>query len=373
MSPISYYIGTLSGTSIDAIDLALIAVDKNKKLQLIASYQQEIPIHLQQQLQQLCLPQHNELVHFGQADREFSMVTSQGVLQLLQQAQLQPKDIIAIGSHGQTIRHHPNLTPAFTLQLGCPATLAVQTGIDVISHFRQKDVALGGQGAPLSPIIHHHFFHQSSTDTAVVNLGGITNITWLPKQGQLLGFDSGPANTLIDAWYQHHHQDSLYDQEGKWASTGRVHPALLQVLLSDPYFALAPPKSTGREYFTLPWLLRVLSEKFAAERITPADIQATLVELTATSLCQALSKYAPAKEVYLCGGGVHNLYLKQRLQALAPNVRWTTTAVKGVDPDWLEAILFGWLAYCHLQKYHANITSVTGAQATSVLGSYTPA
>src|SRR5690554_1492861 len=362
------YIGLLSGTSIDAIDLALISI-QGERIELLHCYSHPFPPQLQQRLQSLCTPQQNELVAFGLADRDFSLVASEAVNQLLSLSGYSANDISAIGSHGQTVRHHPELTPSFSLQLGCAATLASNTGIAVVSHFRQKDIALGGQGAPLAPALHAALFHEPAIDRAVINLGGIANITWLPKQAEVIGFDCGPANTLLDAWYQQHHA-GRYDKNGEWSSLGTVNQTLLNSCLADPYFHKAPPKSTGREYFTLPWLQQHLSKQPTLE---PADVQATLVELTVRSVIQALENFTPAGEVYLCGGGVHNLQLFNRLQKLCPQTSWQSTDILGVNPDWVEAILFAWLAHCHLQGLKGSLTAVTGAERPAVLGSYTPA
>lgn len=362
------YIGILSGTSIDAIDLALVAM-KGEHIELLHCYSHPFPPALQQRLQNLCTPQSNELVAFGLADRDFSLIASQAVTKLLTQSGYTANDICAIGSHGQTVRHHPELMPSFSLQLGCPATLASNTGIAVVSHFRQKDIALGGQGAPLAPALHAALFQSPHVDRAVVNLGGIANITWLPKQAQIIGFDCGPANTLLDAWYQQH-QPGRFDKNGEWGRLGTIHEGLLKSCLADPYFHKAPPKSTGREYFTLPWLQQHLSKQPSLE---PVDVQATLVELTARSIIQALEQFTPAREVYLCGGGVHNLQLSRRLQKLSPQTSWQSTDSLGVSPDWVEAILFAWLAHCHVQGLKGSLAAVTGAQRPAILGSYTPA
>lgn len=364
------YIGVLSGTSIDALDLALITID-GEHIKLLHCYNHPFPSTLHKRLQTLCTPSANELVEFGLADREFALVAGQAVQQLITLSGLQASDIAAIGSHGQTIRHHPELTPAFSLQLGCPATLAATTGIAVVSHFRQKDIALGGQGAPLAPALHHALFHSSEQNRVVINLGGIANISWLPAQGEVIGFDCGPANTLLDAWYQKHHINKYYDANGDWARSGKVNPALLQLFLTDPYFKLAPPKSTGREYFTLAWLACYLERH--SSYVSAVDVQATLLELTATSVVQALAEFAPASQAYLCGGGVHNKKLIQCLQRLAPQIAWQSTAELGVDPDWVEAILFAWLARCHVEGLMGSLTAVTGASRPAVLGSYTPA
>lgn len=372
-----YYIGTLSGTSIDAIDAALVSF-QGESIELIATYSHAFPIHLRQRLQQLCVANdqanESELVQFGLAEREFSLATAAAVQQLLQQTGFSAQQITAIGAHGQTVRHHPELTPAFSLQLGCAATLACATDIAVISHFRQKDIALGGQGAPLAPALHHALFYSPEKNRAIINLGGIANISYLPTQGQVIGFDSGPANTLLDAWYQKH-QKGRFDHKGQWATTGQVNQALLTRFLADPYFQQAPPKSTGREYFTLAWLEKNLQAHTKQHRQTlaAADIQASLVALTATSVVQAFEQFAPVQQAFLCGGGAHNLALTQALAQLAPHISWHSTALLGVDPNWVEAMLFAWLAHRYMQGLTGSLTAVTGAKRPAILGSYTPA
>ncbi|RUO40057.1 anhydro-N-acetylmuramic acid kinase [Aliidiomarina taiwanensis] len=368
------YLGALSGTSIDAIDIAITAIDA-AGIELVSSYSHPFPPALKQQLQQLCSPHANELVNYGLADRDFALETAKAVQHALAAAGVQPQEIIAIGSHGQTVRHHPELTPAFSLQLGCPATLAANTGIAVVSHFRQKDIAVGGQGAPLAPALHQALFHSTEYNRAVINLGGIANISWLPASGDITGFDCGPANTLLDAWYQQHHKQAHFDRDGAWARSGQPLAPLLEACLADPYFQLAAPKSTGREYFNLRWLHHKLAAFTAVtgQEPTPTDVQATLLELTAHTVGHALMQQGHCDQVYLCGGGVKNTYLVERLQALTPNIDWHSTAVLGVDPEWVEAILFAWLAYAHVTTQAGNVTQVTGAKRPVVLGSYTPA
>lgn len=381
----TYYLGTLSGTSIDSIDVALVEVTTEGKLRLCAQHQQPFSQALAENLQALCLPQTNEVYALGQASRQFAIETAQAVQTLLQSNHFTPKQITAIGSHGQTVRHHPNAYPSFSLQIGCPDTLAALTNIPVVSHFRQKDIALGGQGAPLAPAFHQAVFKTKShalENVAVLNLGGIANITWLPSQGPILGFDTGPANTLLDRWYQAHAanlslRNTPYDTAGQWAQSGQVCTPLLQTLLADPYFSLPPPKSTGREYFTLAWLQSYLTQfqqahPKLAQPLQPQDIQATLVELTALSVLQAIEKHCPTHILYLCGGGVHNQYLINRLRYLAPSIQFESSQALGIEPDWVEAMLFAWLAYCHVNQLPIDLRTVTGARRPAILGRFTP-
>lgn len=369
------YLGILSGTSLDALDIVLVAIAADGSLRHQAAMNWPLPQPLRKLCHQLCTPGTNELVRYGTADRLFAQTAAEGVLHLLKQENVDTDAVTAIGSHGQTVRHHPDLSPGFTLQLGCPHTLAALTKIDVIAQFRQKDIAFGGQGAPLAPAFHDKVFRSPQRNRVIVNIGGITNLTLLPADpdGTVIGFDSGPGNTLMDDWIYRHHQHH-YDVNGHWAASGEVHPQLLQLLLSDPYFAKAAPKSTGREYFTPQWLHRAL-EHFSA--IPPADVQATLAELTAQSLCSAIATTAKQHqlkldEVYVCGGGVHNQHLLNRCAALLPTSQWQSTASLGVDPDWVEGALFAWLAWCHCHKKAPDLSKVTGAAKVSILGAHFP-
>ncbi|MCC5854486.1 MAG: anhydro-N-acetylmuramic acid kinase [Idiomarina sp.] len=361
------YLGALSGTSMDAIDLILVDFAV-KPLAVIGKLSAPFPDALRKKCEALCRPGENELVRFAEADREFASAVAKAIHILLKKANVSPEDVRAIGSHGQTVRHHPDHQPGFTIQLGCPDTLAVKTGIPVISRFRHKDIALGGEGAPLAPALHQALFHSEFEHRAVVNLGGIANISWLPKTGDVTGFDCGPANTLLDGWYALHHSGS-FDKDGFWAASGRVDEPLLNAMLSDSFFARKPPKSTGREYFTMGWLEEHLR---AHNDLTPVDVQATLLELTARSLTDALKQHAPAQTVYLCGGGAHNRALWAALMRLAPSIYWHPTRTLGIEGDWVEAILFAWLAMRYMHHLPGNLKAVTGAQREAILGSYTP-
>ncbi|TRW48157.1 anhydro-N-acetylmuramic acid kinase [Aliidiomarina halalkaliphila] len=374
----SYFIGTLSGTSLDGLDLALVSIDHQGTIQQHDALSWDIPQSLQERLRALCTPGNEELVHFGSADRRFAEVVAAGVHALLTRNQLGPEAIRAIGSHGQTVRHHPEQPPGFSIQLGCPHTIAALTGIDVVAQFRQKDIALGGEGAPLAPLFHREVFTHPSHDRIIANIGGIANISYLPHGGSapLLGFDTGPGNTLMDDWIQRHHQQA-YDIGGRWAATGKVHEGLLDTLMSDPYFKRTPPKSTGREYFTSGWLHHRL-ERF--EQIPPEDVQATLLECTAKSLCDAIQgllsapeRTATPTELFFCGGGAHNTELLARCATMLPECRIASTDELGIQVDWVEAVLFAWLAWCHCERKALDLTSVTGASRPAILGGYFPA
>lgn len=374
------FIGVLSGTSLDALDLALVSIDDSGGIQQLDALNWPLPELLQQQCHELCTPGSNELVRYGIADRQFAETVAEGISALLKKNQLSASDIRAIGSHGQTVRHHPDTNPAFTLQLGCPHTIAARTGIAVVGQFRQKDIALGGEGAPLAPALHQQIFQVANEQRIIANIGGIANITYLPKTGaaaedeqQVVGFDTGPGNTLMDFWVQQHlHQ--AFDLEGQWAASGQVNLSLLQLLKSDPYFQKQPPKSTGREYFTPTWLQHALA---AHPNLAPADVQATLLELTATTLTDAIRQIPnlsidSALSVYVCGGGAHNRALIARCQDLLTNVNWHTTEYIGVHPDWVEAVLFAWLAWANVMGVAPDLTKVTGAARPAILGAYIP-
>jgi anhydro-N-acetylmuramic acid kinase len=272
-------------------------------------------------------------------------------------------EISAIGSHGQTIRHRPDLPLPFTWQIGDPNTLAEMTGITVIADFRRRDVAAGGQGAPLLPVFHDHVFRSDAEDRAIVNVGGIANITILGRNRGVTGFDTGPGNRLLDAWV-HEHRGLDYDADGRWAATGHCDAALLQQLLDDPYFALRPPKSTGRELFNLPWL----ENKLGLIERRPQDVQATLLEFTAASIAAAAQQYAPGAALYVCGGGAHNPpFLQTLARRTAPNPVASTGAL-GLDPDYVEAVAFAWFAQRTLAGMTSSAPGVTGARGARILG-----
>lgn len=367
------YLGVLSGTSIDGIDIALVAFE-NDSVSLIDAHTFPIASDVANQLKQLCVPSNdNEVERLASADRLFATETGNAVNTFLSEKDTDASEISAIGFHGQTIRHMPDVDPAFTLQIGCPDTLACLTGIPVVSQFRKKDVALGGQGAPLAPALHQSLFSSSNESRTVLNLGGIANITWLAKAGEMNGFDCGPASTLLDHWFKLHHPKSTkpYDNEGQWAASGRIINPLLDMFLSDPYFSKAPPKSTGREYFTPSWLNEHLA--CSPEPFQARDVQATLLELTARSITQAIEKYAPSSSVFCCGGGAHNQHLMARCRSLLPHVHWDNTSALGLNADWVEGVLFAWLAWRYNHQVKTDLTKVTGASRPTVLGSYTPA
>jgi len=367
--------GVMSGTSVDAIDVVLADWRDPKQPVLLASVSHAWPAALRADILRLAAGDDDSIDTLGQLDRLIAMTTAEACLACLAQTNLSPGDVTAIGFHGQTVRHRPDMTPPFTLQIGDANTLAELTGISVVSDFRRRDMAAGGQGAPLVPAFHEQLFAETGTTTVVLNLGGIANITVLPGHSETsttLGFDTGPANMLMDAWCQQH-TDHSYDADGCWASTGVIDVSLLQRLLAHPYFSKAAPKSTGRETFGLAWLREQLVNE---SRVIPVvNVQATLAELTAISVGTAVRQtcLGLSGNMLVCGGGAYNRYLMQRLQFHLADWRVLSTASKGVDPQWIEALAFAWLARQMVLGLAGNLPAVTGAAGLRVLGSYHPA
>ncbi|WP_236187341.1 anhydro-N-acetylmuramic acid kinase [Pseudomonas protegens] len=360
------YIGVMSGTSLDGLDIALI--EQSPALRLIATRYIPMPDTLRAELLSLCASGPDEIARSAIAQQHWVELAAQGINQLLQQQQLHPQDIRSIGSHGQTVRHEPSR--GFTVQIGNPALLTELTGITVVSDFRSRDVAAGGQGAPLVPAFHEALFAQRPGNRAVLNVGGFSNLSLIETSKPVAGFDCGPGNVLLDAWIQAQRAEN-FDRNGQWAASGQVDPPLLQALLSDPFFATQGPKSTGREVFNLDWLQRHLR---ARDAIAAENVQATLLELTALTIVESLqSAQSDTQELLVCGGGAHNAALMGRLAALLPQTRVSSTAAYGVDPDWVEAMAFAWLAHCCLEGIAANRPSVTGARGLRVLGAIYPA
>ncbi len=424
------YIGVMSGTSMDAVDAALVDLSDDSSVQLIATYSQPLPSKLRNDLIALCTPGDNEINRMGSLDIQVAEIFATTISHLLQKTDITAKEIRAIGSHGQTVRHEPHGKYPFTLQIGDPNVIAEKTGITTIADFRRRDLATGGQGAPLAPAFHNHAFRDKREDRIVLNIGGIANITWLPADQRLpvIGFDTGPGNTLLDAWINKH-LHKTYDEDGKWAKSGNINFALLATLLADPYFKKAPPKSTGREYFNLDWLTSFLasSARSASSPLPspaagsaspplpslaagsaspplpspaagsaspplpspacgrgvggegadalldlpypPEDIQATLCELTAISIANAINKLIPGTcAILIGGGGIKNHHLIERLKINCPNYSIHSTEDFGIPPAWVEAMAFAWLAQQTLAKKPGNLPSVTGASNEVILG-----
>ncbi|WP_062310149.1 anhydro-N-acetylmuramic acid kinase [Polynucleobacter sinensis] len=371
----SLYIGLMSGTSLDGIDAVLAKLDTDGEASLLGAVSTSFSPELRQALLDLQIPGANEIHRENQASNALAVAYADAVKQLLGQAKLEPSDISAIGAHGQTIRHQAGLSEhlAYTHQTLNPALLAELTGIDVIADFRSRDMAAGGHGAPLVPAFHAQQFG-SKQDVAVLNLGGIANLTLLPKNGEVTGFDCGPGNMLMDAWISEQ-QGHAFDKNGIWASQGQLNQALLSRMLADPFFTKKPPKSTGRDDFHLEWLQKYIG----TDNIDPEDVQATLLHLTVQSALQALKQYAPeTKTLIVCGGGARNTTLMQLFELSKNSVfknslEVVTSDVLGIDPQLVEGLAFAWLAWAHKEKRPANLPAVTGAKGPRILGAYYPA
>ena len=356
----------MSGTSADAIDAALVSVRDNTT-QLESAVTCHYPDFVRAQILAVSANPHGTLADLCQLEQHISAAFAKAALALLDGSNVAKSDIQAIGSHGQTIIHQPTSTPAFTLQLSDTSLIAHLTGIDTIADFRRADLAAGGQGAPLVPAFHASVFGIEPT-RVVLNLGGIANVTILAK-ALIEGFDTGPANTLLDAWCRTK-TARRYDESGDWARTGTVVPELLEKLLQDRYFSLSPPKSTGPDYFSLDWLS---SRGGDLEQYRDEDVQATLTELTALSIAAALGPACvPGTPILACGGGVRNTFLLERI-ARHTQGTVTLTSEYGVDCDFCEAMAFGWLAYRYKIAMPGNVPAVTGASCEKVLGALYPA
>lgn len=359
------FIGLMSGTSLDGVDAALVEFVSPAPALLGTAY---LPFSdtLKSALHALQAPGPNELDRAARAGNELARLYAGAVLLLLEQAGVASAGIRACGCHGQTIRHRPDA--GYTVQIGNPALLAELTGISVVADFRNRDIAAGGQGAPLVPAFHAAAFGSDARHRVIVNIGGIANLSDLPAQGLVTGFDTGPGNVLLDLWVRRQ-RGAEHDSAGAWAKSGNVLTRMLEAMLAEPYFARRPPKSCGRDLFNAAWL-----EKFLPRNAAAQDVQATLAELSARSIAAAVRHHcAHAQDVYVCGGGAHNLDLLERLCRLLPDCRIDTTSALGTDPDWVEAIAFAWLARQTLAGQPGNLPAVTGARGARVLGAIYPA
>lgn len=359
------YAGLMSGTSLDGVDAVLIDF-RQAPWRPLATHSAAYSPALRAEALALNAAGANELDRAARFANAHSEHCAQAVHALLAAARVDAASVSAIGCHGQTVRHRPDL--GYTLQLANGAALAERTGIRVVCDFRSRDVAAGGQGAPLVPAFHAACFGAAGAHRVVVNLGGIANLTDLPRAGAVRGFDTGPANVLLDVWAETH-LGAPFDRDGAWAAGGRVVEPLLAQMLAEPYFSAPPPKSTGRERFNAAWLARHAPERFA-----PADVQATLAELTAASVAAAIERHcAGAGEVLLCGGGAHNVDLVRRLGARLAGRTVADTGTAGLAPQWVEASAFAWLAREALAGRPGNVPAVTGARGPRVLGAIYPA
>jgi anhydro-N-acetylmuramic acid kinase len=361
------HLGLISGTSTDAVDAAILDVMPGR-VELIACHSEPIPESLTSALRSVIDNEGIDRSSFWQLDVRVGELFARAALALLEHARLDPSQIRAIGSHGQTVFHAPDGEFPCTVQIGDPNIIAERTGITTVGDLRRRDLAAGGQGAPLAPAFHDAVFRTGTHDRAVINIGGISNLTLLPADAALpaTGFDSGPGNTLMDVWAGRIRGEAM-DVDGLWARSGQCHRRLLKVFETDPYFALAPPKSTGRELFNLSWLdghLERLGEPVADE-----DVQRTLCEFTADTIAEAIHKYAPdAREVLVCGGGVHNPLTMEGLSERLRPIEVHSTASIGFDPDWVEAAAFAWLAARTMDGLPGNLPAVTGATRPVILG-----
>ncbi|MDP3088436.1 MAG: anhydro-N-acetylmuramic acid kinase [Methylotenera sp.] len=369
------FIGLMSGTSLDGVDVALVDfshVDSDTLHPCVLdTYFQAYPSALRRQILALQHPTDNELEVTALMGNMLAKLYAEAVNHLLKKAKFSPDKITAIGCHGQTIRHQPGVKDGigFTLQIGNAALLSELTGITVVSDFRSRDIAAGGQGAPLVPAFHQAVFASKQETRAIINIGGIANITYLSKDNNsenydVIGFDAGPGNMLLDAWIKHH-MNLDFDADGAWASTGQVIAPLLCAMLAEPFFALKPPKSTGRDLFNDAWL----NQKLLGTNYQPHDVARTLVELSAKTIYDALLiGCGELDSAYLCGGGARNILLRNRLEAMLTHTKLQTTDTLGIGIDWVEAIAFAWLARQCLLHKTSNLPQVTGARGQRILG-----
>jgi len=362
----------MSGTSLDGVDGVLCDFSASKRPRVLAFDSAPLPAGLKSELFALNTPGDNELHRAALAGNALSRLYAQVVESLLASGPAARADIVAIGAHGQTVRHQPQGFDGtgYTLQLQNPALLAELAGIDVVADFRSRDVAAGGQGAPLVPAFHQQWFGDSRRDVALLNLGGIANLSLLPARGGPSGFDCGPANALLDFWCLRH-TGRGYDAGGAWGASGRVNQALLRRLLDEPFFAMSPPKSTGRDLFNTAWLDTGLA---GFGEVTPTDVQATLAALTVTTAAQALLATAPdTQTLYVCGGGALNHALMRGLVDALPGIEVSSTENAGLPPLQVEATAFAWLARQCIERLPGNLPAATGAIGTRVLGAVYPA
>ena len=358
----SLYVGIMSGTSLDGVDAVLADFNAGAP-RMLGSHFLPYPDDLRAELLSLQDSGDDELHRGALLAIRVTELYAFAVRALIS-ANGNP-EVVAIGCHGQTVRHRPEL--GYSIQLVNGALLAERTGFTTITDFRSRDIAAGGEGAPLVPAFHYACFRDPTTPRAIVNIGGIANVTFLPCNGAVSGFDTGPGNLLMDAWVQLH-LAQVYDRDGAFAASGSVNAGLLGALLADPYFARTPPKSTGRDHFNMTWL-----RSFAIAGIEPRDIQATLAELTAASIAASIRGFCTdAKEVYVCGGGAHNGHLMNRISTRIQGRTLDSTEHIGMPPDWVEALAFAWLARCTIENIPGNAPSVTGAKGTRLLGAIYP-
>ncbi|MEE8119247.1 MAG: anhydro-N-acetylmuramic acid kinase, partial [Gammaproteobacteria bacterium] len=357
------FIGLISGTSADGIDAALVDFE-NGKVSISSAITQPYPDELHQRIEQLIRDQSSPTIDFlGETDTWVGEIFAEAVFSLLEESSKSPEAIIAIGSHGQTIRHKPHGGRPFSMQIGDPHVIATHTRIKTVADFRRKDIALGGEGAPLTPAFHLAQFATPKLNRAILNLGGIANLTLLLGKAEVFGFDVGPANTLLDLWSVKN-IGQRFDKDGLWAESGTVDINFLKHLLDDAYFKMPPPKSTGRERFNMDWLTEKLN---AFPDLDPVDVQATLSQLVVDTVATSLNTFGEIDELFICGGGVHNQHVMKALANRLSCKVETTQAIE-LDPDYVEAVAFAWLARETLAGRPGNLPEVTGATRLAVLG-----
>lgn len=367
-----HYIGLMSGTSADGIDAVVVAIDTPGNISVLASHKHPYPSAIRAHIQELTSTTLSVVGNGGEIERTAELDMALGELFadaancVLAKSPLRAEQIRAIGSHGQTLRHGPRAAHPYSLQIANPSMIAERTGITTVADFRARDIAAGGQGAPLVPAFHQWLFQRPGIARVIINIGGIANITFLPPAPHLpvIGFDTGPGNTLLDQWIDKH-EGNHFDRDGNWAASGKISEPLLANMLSDPYFSLPPPKSTGREYFHLTWLSHYL-EPYTG--LSAVDVQASLAALTTHTLAGAIQALGHLDGVYVCGGGAHNHVLMQGLQQLLTPVPVSNTELLGLHPDWVEAVAFAWLAHQTIEGQPGNLPSVTGARHPTILG-----
>ncbi|MDR1310304.1 MAG: anhydro-N-acetylmuramic acid kinase [Burkholderiaceae bacterium] len=371
------YIGLMSGTSLDGVDGVLVSIPADYAggaLPLLATSYTAFPPDLRTELLALQAPGNDEIAREAQTANKLAHLYAECIRHLLTQSGKTPSEITAIGVHGQTIRHRPDV--GFTRQSNNPALLAELSGISVVADFRSRDIAAGGQGAPLVPAFHQMFFRHADKATVIVNIGGIANVSILHAPGKTGGFDTGPGNVLMDTWIQKN-RNLPYDEGGKWALTGKTQEALLAEMRKEAFFHLPPPKSTGRDLFNAEWLGRQLRAFPGVMALDPADIQATLLALTGSSITSAIHLHAPATErVIVCGGGARNgalmQWLRDRLQQIRQDITVQTSDDIGISAAHVEALAFAWLAHRFVCRLPGNLPAVTGARGARILGALYP-
>jgi anhydro-N-acetylmuramic acid kinase len=362
------YIGLMSGTSADSLDAVLVNF-QNNSITILATHSLALSEELRTSIHQLAVSGNHEIAQLCDIDKKIALLSCSAIEHVCKKAHVSPKMIQAIGSHGQTLRHKPQDAAGngYSLQVGDPNIIAEKTGITTIADFRRRDIAAGGHGAPLAPAFHQAAFYSSGHDRIILNTGGIANITYISKQGsEVFGYDTGPANGLMDSWCQQH-RNTPYDNHGEWASTGTINTDLLAQLLAHPFFSLPYPKSTGREDFNLPWLKNELTH---FPKVKIQDVQATLLALTVESIAQSIEAHdqSASAEIYVCGGGSKNIALMNSLSKRLGVRPVASTDVLGISSDWVEAVAFAWLAKQTMNKVTGNLPSVTGANHPVILG-----